>query len=888
MDINRLQSVPIDEGLLKYTFQDEKAINNLKFIIKDILSGDSKAAKREEYEYLNFKQIQTAISWIMKQGIDDSLQSLLLERPYLLAFKDKPPTPAEFLTEKYIGAMSESLWEPMKAAFLEYMDPLKPYRTAALNPSIGAGKAHPLSTKLLDKDSKPFLMGDAKPGHIVLTPYGESMITHIHPQGVQAIYAVKTTDGRESRCTLSHLWTACWKQDKSGEKAWLTVTTEFLMQVLKKYRVEIPTWETRTNIDYIAGNDTDAVYIESIEYVTREPAQCITIEDPRGLYVLENGIITHNSTLTMLVLLYVACCFALMRNPWKFFSMARSSIFVFVLCAVTYGKASEIYREPIQQLIESSSYWKWCRTGHEMLTEDKHLQEVDHVEYLPWTAATKSSVFATGNNLQWKNVSSANSLLGMNILAGAMTEINFFLESGKGWTSEKLMMFFSKLRQRIVNRFSNNYYARFILDSSPSTLEDPIQSWMIYDAPQNLENFIWKGSRWNLYPEEFPDFCEIVAPGTINEKTIEKHDYNVGFQLFKGGNGKPPQICENEVEGSVFSNEDLVWCPIKRVTPKGTANFLGLAKENPIEFMKDYAGIPAGQADRLFYRGEWIEDCFDNGLRNIYGSIVALADQEPEHLIWNQVYSTLFYKILDKWYFYYDPSISRVISVDQSKSRDSTCIAMSHIERDPERIDEHTGQPIIVYVTDFTIMLIPKGGLINLDAIKFFIWDLRRLGNLNIRHVSFDGYQSEPTKQFLKRLNFTVDYISVDSNNDPYFTFYDLVVHNRWVCGKNIFVKNNMKSLYQARRKNTGSMKIDHFPGDLNVAWDSGDWNSCTAGINAKDSTDAIAGNIQLLGTYSQEFVPSKVWHREESYDMTYDSLFKKNELFRTKNSMMI
>jgi hypothetical protein len=668
------------------------------------------------------------------------------------------------------------------------------------------------------------------------------------------------------QCSAYHQWKVNFDDE------WLIKDTRFLIE--------------HPEVSFLIPSETGDVKVTDIRFIGRRKQRCISIEDESGLFILENGIITHNSTLTILILLYVACCFALMRNPRKFFSFPSSAVFVFALCAVTVTKASEIYIEPIQQLLESADFWYQCKTHHEMIMEDKRLMEADFVDYIAWRPSGKSSVIQTANGLNWKQISSASSLLGMQILCGAMTEITFFLESNRGWTNEKLLMFFSKLRQRITNRFKNNYYARFILDSSPSTLEDAIQSWVTFDAIKNTENLVWMGSRWKLYPWEFPNFITMDE----EKQTIitENHNYDVGFKLFKGGNGKPAVVIENEDEEAAYKDDDCIWCPKLQVAQQGVSNFLDKAKENPIEFMKDFAGIPAGQADRLFYKGEWIENCFNNGLKNMYGSIVALADEEPEHLIWNQVFPTFFYRVLDKWYYYYDPGIGRVISVDQSKSKDCTCIAMSHVERDPHRIDEHTGQSVVVYVTDFTIMLVPKGGLINLDAIKFFIWDLRRLGGLNIRHVSFDGYQSEPTKQFLKRLNFTVDYISVDSNNDPYFTFYDLVVHNRWVCGKNIFVKNNMKSLYQARRKNTGSMKIEHFPGDLNYAWENGDWTTCTAGINAKDATDAIAGNIQLLGTYSQEFVPSKIWNPEETYTLEYDKMKAKNDSFVSRNGLVI
>lgn len=725
IDIEQIQQAPniSENDMGNAGFKDPRAVNDLKYIIKDILSGDPKAAKRPEYTSLGYEQMKMAIKWLEQQGLDEATLQLLLEKPYLLTFKDKPPTPEEFLTSKYIGAQAESVWWPVKKNFLQFFDPLKPYRTAVLNPSIGSGK----------------------------------------------------------------------------------------------------------------------------------------------------------STFTMLALLYVACHFALMRDPWKFFGKSRTTVFIIALCAVTQGKAKEIYNEPLRQLIESASFWHWCRTHQEMLNEEKHLQESDTIDYIPWTTAC-DGVFQTGNGLNWKTASGDGNIIGLNILVGAMTEINFFLEAGKGWTPDKVYRFFSKLKERISNRFQSNYYARFILDSSPSSLDDPIQNWMTYDAPENPSNYIWRGSRWNLYPEEFPSFCDVENLHTLDQKVTEHHNYDVAFRLYKGGSGKPPIVCETESEASQFDNADLIWCPKEQVTKNGTASFLGKAKENPLDFLKDWCGEPSGTPDRLFYRDDWIEDCFNNGLKNLYGSIVALADEQPEHLIWNQIQNQFFYKVMNRYYFYYEPNVPRVVSVDQSKSRDCTCISMSHVEKDPNRIDEHTRLPMTIYVTDFTIVLVPKGGHINLDAIKFFIYDLKNLGGINLRHVSFDGWQSDPARQFLARAGINVDYVSVDKLPEPYYTYYDLVTHGRWVCGKNIFVKNNMKSLHEVRRKQTGTIKIDHFEGDLDYEWEKGNWQSnVVTGYNAKDTTDAITGNIWLMNLYSNEFIPQKFFYKDAQLERTVDNIEKKN-----------
>lgn len=746
-----------------------------------------------------------------------------------------------------------------------------------------------LKTRKIYKPLKDFVIGDK------ISSYDEDRpsVISIQKNGFDDVYKITLTDGRSFRCGKNHLTTVSFRTE-NGRQVWDTLTTHWMKDNIGNYNFEVfsdPKKQLTTslcikmcaehenepsdNINPILSRDKNKVYIKKIEKLPQQKEQwCLTLNDPLGLYQTANGIWTHNSTFTMMALLYVACLYGLMRDPWKFYSKAKTTIFAITLCAVTLTKAKEIYEEPIRQLIESADFWKQCRTHSEMMLEEKHLQECDEVEYLPWKNGSTVSVFNTGNNLQWKVISNANSLLGVNILMGCMTEITFFLEAGKGWTNQKIFNFFSKLKERISNRFQNAYLARMILDSSPSTLEDPIQNYMTYDAPELEESFIWKGSRWDLYPEEFPYYCDVENKGTIDQHAINiKTDYSVAFQLYKGGNGKPPIACENALEASQYQPTDLIWCPRTQVTKNGTVNFLQKAKDNPIEFMKDWAGLPAGTPDRLFYREDWIENPFQCGLKNLYGAIVALADEQPEHLIWNQIEHRFFRKMLNRYKFYYEPDLPRTVSVDLSKAKDCTGISMSHVELDPERIDEHTGKPLPVYVTDFTVVLIPKGGHINMDAVKYFIHDLKYLGGINLRHVAFDGWQSDAARQFLKRDGIAVDYVSVDRDNEPYYNFYDLVTHGRWYCGRNIFMKNNMKSLHEVRRVRTGSVKIDHFEGPVDYAWEDGTWESCAAGTNAKDCADSVVSSLYLMQLYPSEFIATKKFYKDDNLDKSVEDI---------------
>jgi hypothetical protein len=76
-------------------------------------------------------------------------------------------------------------------------------------------------------------------------------------------------------------------------------------------------------------------------------------------------------------------------------------------------------------------------------------------------------------------------------------------------------------------------------------------------------------------------------------KLSENHNFEVGFKLFKGSKGKAPSVIENDSETILYDDSDCIWCPKKRITPTGSEILLNSARENPIEFMKDIAGIPA-------------------------------------------------------------------------------------------------------------------------------------------------------------------------------------------------------------------------------------------------------------------------------------------------------
>ena len=138
-------------------------INNLTSILQDILAGDVDAMKRPEFNALNFPAIKAYLEWAIKTNrLSDLAKCDLMSNAWRLNFKCRPPTPEEFLTEKFIGAQAEALHPWLRDTFIEFFDPLKPYRTLILTQHIGSGKAQPYTSKVAvnKKEMIDFDFGD--------------------------------------------------------------------------------------------------------------------------------------------------------------------------------------------------------------------------------------------------------------------------------------------------------------------------------------------------------------------------------------------------------------------------------------------------------------------------------------------------------------------------------------------------------------------------------------------------------------------------------------------------------------------------------------------------------------------------------------------------------
>jgi len=650
----------------------EKELLNVQSMLIDLIAGDDDVLARTDYRALTLDVIMKALQFLLDNPmLDEKQKAFLIANSWRINFRDKPPSPEEFITEKYLGRAALQTYDRVKIVFKEFMDPSKPYRNLVLYPCIGWGKSY----------------------------------------------------------------------------------------------------------------------------------------------------------LSTLINIYTGVHLSLMRNPYKYFGLNPASILSQLLISYSLKKSSELLLEPMLAILEASPFFEKVHTREGMIKRDQEFERQSKVDKIFWTTAVPTSAIQFSNGANFKLVSNVQNLLGLTVVTGTMTELSFFRDAGK--SDEYIMRLFNDLKSRIESRMKRNYYGRSILDSSPNTLDSPIDEYIVNQANKDPTNYIVKGSSW--------------------EWKLDDYDMSKTFKVFIGGKGQPPRIIEPDEDTSPLNPTKVLEVPME---------LKQFFIDDIYKALKDRAGIPSGSADALIYDYSKIERIFNPNLRNIYTHITANSDESPTQLIWNQVVSTFFRKKAGKLEFWYKPYLPRCISVDQSVAHDVSCIACSHVERIRDTDDQ-------MYVVDFTIPIAPQGGRINLEAIKLFIQDLRDQGNMIISHVSFDQFQSESSMQYLSSHGFEVERLSVDLTTDPYFFLLSLIDTGRIAIGRNLHVKNNLKSLKLVKpNSKTGRLKVDHEDSQPTILSGSLNWDKSLIGFYAKDATDAIAGSIELLRRYHP--IAFDIWEPEK------------------------
>ena len=156
----------------------------------------------------------------------------------------------------------------------------------------GVGKAQPLYSKIKTPDGWT-TMGEIKVGDKVDNAVGGvATVVGVYPQGKRDIYEVTLFNGAKTRCCKEHLWHVCFPVVGSG--GWVDMVD--IVAPLEDF-MDRANGGSVYYIPVLVDDRKIFNKIISVELVAHEEAQCIMVDSAEHLYVTDDNIVTHNTTL---------------------------------------------------------------------------------------------------------------------------------------------------------------------------------------------------------------------------------------------------------------------------------------------------------------------------------------------------------------------------------------------------------------------------------------------------------------------------------------------------------------------------------------------------------------------------------------------------------------
>ena len=565
------------------------------------------------------------------------------------------------------------------------------------------------------------------------------------------------------------------------------------------------------------------------------------LQSPYRHLIMGNAIGTGKSTAAALHNLYVSVHLFLMRDPKRFFELATASSIIQAFISFSMDKATQLLLQPLIQILSTSPRFRRVKQEEHLKT-----QQIKYPDVICWTTASKMGNLQFPGDIHYVVASSPHQLLGLNMIQSTMSEISFFID--RGFSPEYIWRIYQDSKTRIFSRFGNKQFCGTVLDSSPNDLDaSPVDKYIFTgEAAKDKENYVSIGSQWEMY-EKDPKRTRIKALYPVYAITGET------FPVFRGNTSLPPEMVYPD-SIHTYDESEIYHVPIdlKREFEQAT-------EKN----VKDVCGWPANTSGKLINSQLRIEEIFTPQLKNLYSYIKVASTDPAKNLIWNQIKDKFFIQTgPNRWEFYRAPRARRWLHFDQAETGDFAGIAMSHREYDIQQNE-------FVIVHDFTLAV--TGGQtarINLDAFRTFPEDLRNLGKIDLQSVTFDRFQSSTTVQYLKEQGFNSRQFSVDTSVDPYISYAALINIGNVKSGRNVFLKNNLKSLHEVKTV-SGKRKIDHMIGKT-IRDDGAHWALSQMGMYAKDCSDCCAATAYLI-VHEDEGIPQYIYDR--SLDKPFDDM---------------
>ena len=238
----------------------------------------------------------------------------------------------------------------IKSLVVDHMQDLMDDKLDLLTVSLppGTGKAQPLDSPILTPNGW-VRMGDLKIGDRVMSRhYDTARVIGMFPKGVQKVYKITLDNGASCECTSDHIWNAL-VYGGGLEHAW---TSNFTLEQIDKMLRQGYSFRIPMEDGYYNGK------IIKVEYVREAECQCIYVDHWSHLYVTNDHILTHNTTIEEMFISFVMGHFPNKPNLFSSFS----------------GFMTRMFYDAVDNFIESNEYC-WSDVFPEVKMESTNAKE---------------------------------------------------------------------------------------------------------------------------------------------------------------------------------------------------------------------------------------------------------------------------------------------------------------------------------------------------------------------------------------------------------------------------------------------------------------------------------------------------------------------------------
>lgn len=527
-------------------------------------------------------------------------------------------------------------------------------------------------------------------------------------------------------------------------------------------------------------------YIVNVRKVPSVPMRCITVDSSDHLYLAGRGFIpTHNTTLANLATardLYKLSC---MRSPQDTYGTGLGTPIVFTIQSVRLSTAKKVVFEELGRVIRNSPYFR---------------------QKFPYNPLITSEMQFPLHNIRVMPVSSSGSaVISMNVIGGQMDEMNFMQKTIKSKSSQadtegsfdQAKQLYNTLASRRKSRFTrraNLPGALYLISSSrfPDDFTEKKAEEAVSYGGTDGRIYVFEGSQWEVKGrDKFAD---------------EEFRIQIGNETY------PSKVLEPNDTAALGC--DVINVPI---------DFLEDFRRDVDAAIRDFAGRTILATRPFITQRHKIAEA--NILARENGYVNAMELEQADF--------SLGLPDLDRSKLRTDVKVPRAAHIDLGISKDACGIAVAHVagyrvrefKNDTTNKMDNEVLPVIGY--DVVLRVIPPmGGEIQLDDVRKFLRKLNTKYNLNIKWVTFDGFQSADSKQLLAKQGFITGYQSVEKP-EPWRTFRDALYDARVLLIGHNHLNKELAEVETTIKNN--KEKIDHRPN------------------GTKDVADAVVGVATFL-----------------------------------------